>query len=91
MNTNDLSKSIEDARLAAAEDDFERRSEQVSGLEQMYREAGYYSYHNPIDSEIASNEPCENCGATPNYIGMKKGDSYIAICHCNKCGLEFEF
>lgn len=34
MNTNDLSDSIEAARIAAAEDDFERRSEQYQEFEE---------------------------------------------------------
>jgi hypothetical protein len=62
-----------------------------SPLEMQYREWGYVDHYDVIDAESASSWLCKVCRVPRRYIGLRRGDFYIAIAHCDKCGDEFEF
>lgn len=62
-----------------------------SSLEQEYRSIGYASHHNPMSADSLKEYPECSCKKHMRYIGLIKGNSQIAIAHCDHCGEENEF
>lgn len=80
-----------DAR-ALAEEKWKTKK-RTSQLAAEYEAAGYNSWYSSIDAEVVAENPkCGVCGKDSlRFIGLVKGDSRIAIAHCDNCGHDSEF
>jgi hypothetical protein len=53
---------------------------------------GYVETYNSIDAEVATDEPCEECGGVCIYHGRRNDrGSYRAFSECENCGRVIEF
>lgn len=57
-----------------------------------YEARGFDAYINPLDCEVASENPCPNCDGEHVYgVGRKKGKEYHCWAVCPDCGQVYEF
>jgi hypothetical protein len=48
-------------------------------------------YINPIDYEVATKYPCEDCGGRTEGDGYKNDEEYRCYCMCHNCNVAYEF
>jgi len=51
---------------------------------------GYEKWYNPIDQQVAEEDPCDECGAKCHFEGFAHGDSHRAFAVCEN-GHCYEF
>jgi hypothetical protein len=68
----------------------EVRKPKRSILAEHYVADGYTLHHDDMDADMIRQFPECDCGRSPKYIGLKKGNSYVAITFCPGCGKEDE-
>lgn len=60
------------------------------GLAASLHAQGYEPHFQAIECEAVAGTRCKLCAGACYYIGLKKGNSYMAISRCVKCGNEIE-
>jgi hypothetical protein len=64
----------------------EYRSERVKMFENGYRPCVVHE-----DVDVATREPCPDCGSPCKYEGYRTKESYRAFSVCKACGAAIEF
>jgi hypothetical protein len=60
-------------------------------LAQGYRFGAPAQEAEQMDTQVAESQPCPRCGGPMRYEGYHRGDEYVALAVCVRCGHELAF